>query len=257
MIVHVNWKFASIRVVTWLGAVVAIAWVFPALLPGQDTGRAVWQEKLERGIKILSEEKVEESGNANAMLKLAAMYLDLGYGVYGDPSRKIVAFKEGARLAKKALLIRETSAEAHFLYAANLGSAAEIEGLASSILTLQELKRHVVRALELDETHAPAHHMLGRMFEELPWFLGGDQTAAGHHLEQAVKLNPLYAPARLDWARWLLKQGQKDEARRELKVVITQPPLEKKWIWEQKYRPEAVLLLRQMFSEAASIPLAP
>jgi len=218
---------------------------------------AVWQEKLERGIKILSEEKVEESGNANAILKLAAMYLDLGYGVYSDPSQKIGAFKEGARLAKKALLIRETSAEAHFLYAANLGSAAEIEGLASSILILQELKRHVIRVLELDEAHAPAHHMLGRMYEELPWFLGGDQAAAGHHLEQAVKLNPLYAPARLDWARWLIKHGQEDEAMRQLKVVIDQPPLEKKWIWEQKYRPEAILLLRRILPVAQAMPLAP
>ena len=239
----------------WLCLMGAIPLVLPPLVLGQDkeTGPEALQEELEGFLN----RGVPESGDVNGLLQLAAVYLDLGYGVYVEPSKKMTAFQEGARLAKKALSIQESSSDAHFLYAANLGSAAEIEGLVSSALTIQELQRHVHRVLELDETYAPAHHMLGRMYEELPWFLGGDQAAAGDHLREAVKLNPLCAPARLDWARWLLRQGQEDEARKELTIVINQPPKEKQWIWERKHRPEAIVLLRQISPEAKSIPPVP
>ncbi|MDX1412249.1 MAG: hypothetical protein R3351_08835, partial [Nitrospirales bacterium] len=125
-------------------------------------------------------------------------------------------------------------------------SKAELEGLVASALTLGEIQRHVKRALELDESYAPAHHMLGRMYEELPWILGGDQKAAGEHLKMAVNLDAWYAPARLDLAKWLLKQGQDELAKQELTMVIGHPPLEKKWLWITRYKPEAADLLQQL-----------
>ncbi|MGD9850620.1 MAG: TRAP transporter TatT component family protein [Nitrospirales bacterium] len=227
------------------------------LLIAQDRVMTNGPEDLEREVRFLINEKVEESGDVDGILKLAALYLDLGYGFYNDRSQKIAAFREGARLANKGLLLREDSVLAHFLYAANLGSAAELEGMVASVFIVQELKRHVQRVLELDDTYAPAHHMLGRMYEELPWFLGGDQHAAREHLSQAVKLNPLYAPARLDLARWLLKQGQRSEAQRELRIVRDQPPLDKKWLWDRKHRPEALSLLHQISSEEEAVSVTP
>lgn len=104
--------------------------------------------------------------------------------MYVDQEKKLFAFQEGARVAKKALDLQESSADAHFLYAANLGSAAELQGLVTAALTIQQLKNHVHRVLELDERHVPAHHMLGRMYEELPWFLGGDPDSAEKHLKK-------------------------------------------------------------------------
>lgn len=252
-----RWNVALKNVLNVLLVVLTLAWGLPSILLGYERESVTGQEELQAELRVLLEQGMENSENVPALLKLAAVYLDLGYGVYVDPAEKKASFNEGARMAKKALLIHEDSAEAHFLYAANLGSAAELEGLVSSALTIQELKRHVHRVLELDETYAPAHHMLGRLYEELPWLLGGNQAAAGEHLEKAVTLNPLYAPGRLDWAKWLVKQGRIEEARRELNVVIEQPPLEKKWIWEQKHRPEAMLLLRQISLETKSVSSSP
>ena len=213
----------------------------------QEGGAAKGPEDLEQEVRFLAIQNVEGSGIVEDILKLASSYLDLGHGFYTGHEEKLAAFKEGARLAKKCLDLRENSARAHFLYAANLGSAAELEGLVSSVFIVEELQTHLNRVLELDEAYAPAHHMLGRMYEELPWFLGGNQKVAGEHLSQAVKHNPLYVPARLDWARWLLKQGKKDEALKQLEVVRDQPPLkEKQWLWERKYRPEALSLLHRI-----------
>ncbi|MDR4495452.1 MAG: TRAP transporter TatT component family protein [Nitrospirales bacterium] len=247
-----NWKLSQKFLFDCACLLLLLAWGMAELVLAQDRVMANGPEDLEREVRLLVNEKVEELGDVDGILNLASLYLDLGYGFYSDPSQKIPAFKEGARLAKKGLVLREDSVLAHFLYAANLGSAAELEGMVASVFIVQELKRHVQRVLELDGTYAPAHHMLGRMYEELPWFLGGDQSAAREHLSQAVKLNPLYAPARLDWARWLLKQGQREEARRELRIVRDQPPLDKKWLWDRKYRPEAMALLHRIASEEGS-----
>jgi predicted Zn-dependent protease len=106
--------------------------------------------------------------------------------------------------------------------------------------------------LELDEQYVPAHHMLGRMYEELPWILGGNQKAAEEHLKTAVSLDVRYAPARLDLARWYMKRGKNTEAMRELTQVIEMPPFTKRWIWERVHRPEAQALLQEIKAREAS-----
>ncbi len=218
-------------------------------LQGKDLTDHQYPESLERELETLVREGAANSADLTRLLRMAGLYLDLGYGVYVDRERKLAAFQEGARIARKALDLRETSADAHFLYAANLGSAAELEGLVSAALTLQELKEHVNRALDLDAQNVQAHHMLGRIYEELPWVLGGDQTVAGDHLKKAVSLDSEYAPARLDLAKWYLKHGQTLEAVGELRRVVNTPPLKKRWIWERIHRPEAQALLQQILRQ--------
>ncbi len=211
-------------------------------------------DQLEKELQDLLSTGMAQSTNPEALRHLATLYLDLGYGLYVDQDKKIAAFQEGARLAKRALEQQETSADAHFLYAANLGSATELQGVMYGALTIQELKHHVRRALELDPTYAPAHHMLGRMYEELPWFLGGDQDGAGEHLKKAVSLDSYYVPGHLDLGRWYLKQGNEAEAVRELTLVVERPPREKIWIWERIHRPQAQDLLRQLHAVEREVP---
>lgn len=201
--------------------------------------------QLESELEIMVQSGAATSQDPEKLLKVAGVYLDLGYGVYVEKEKKLRAFREGTRLAKKALEYQD-SAKAHFLYAANLGSAAELEGLVSSALTLQELKGHVHRVLELDPGHVQGHHMLGRLYEELPWFLGGNSDEAAKHLKKAVALDGGYAPGRLDLARWYLKQGETDLAKTQLKEVVATPPQHKRWIWRLRHRPEAEALLEQL-----------
>ena len=221
-------------------------------LRAEDSIDGQFPDDLEKELKSLVLDGTAHSKDLNRLLRLAGLYLDLGYGVYVDREKKLTAFQEGARVSQKALDLQESSADAHFLYAANLGSAAELEGLVTAVLTIQQLKDHVQRVLELDERYVPAHHMLGRMYEELPWFLGGDQEKAVEHLKKAVSLDARYAPARLDLAKWYLKHGQNGEAVRELSRVIETPPLKKRWIWERIHRPEAQAMLQQIVTHEGS-----
>ncbi len=211
-------------------------------------------DELERELQDLLAAGMAQSENPEALRRLAGLYLDLGYGLYVEQEKKLAAFQEGARLAQKSLEQQEASANAHFLYAANLGCATELQGVMYGALTIQELKHHVRRALELDPAYAPAHHMLGRMYEELPWFLGGDQASAGEHLKQAVLLDRRYVPGHLDLGRWYLKLGEKFEAVRELTLVVETPPREKVWIWERIHRPQAQDLLRRLHADEREVP---
>jgi len=212
-------------------------------------------EGLEQELQYLLSTGTAQSKDPAKLRRLASLYLDLGYGLYVDREKKLASFEEGARLAKKALELEETSVDAHFLYAANLGKAVQLQGLIAAALSLQTLKNHVNRVLELDEEHAPAHHILGRMYEELPWFLGGDPEAAGKHFKKAISLDARYAPGRLDLGKWYLKHGHSQEAAKEFIKVLTTPPLKKRWIWERIHRPQAQILLRQTrVSESSGSP---
>ena len=201
---------------------------------------------LEQELQVLVSSGADQSDDPVQLLRLASMYLDLGYGWYVDQEKKMASFQEGARLAKKALEQQESSVDAHFLYAANLGKAVQLQGLVAAALSLQTLKNHVNRMLELDAEYAPAHHMLGRMYEDLPWFLGGDTEAADAHLKKAISLDARYAPARLDLGKWYLKHGRSQEAAKEFIRVLKTPPIKKRWIWERIQRPQAQIFLQQI-----------
>lgn len=228
------------------GIVGGPVWSFEDSFNESDT-----PEGLEKELQWQIARGAAQSDNSAVLSHLASLYLDLGYGLYLDPDKKLSSFQEGARLAKKALQQDESSADAHFLYVANLGKAVQLQGLVAAALALETLKSHVNRVLELDEEHAPAHHVLGRIYEELPWFLGGDSKAAGEYLKKAISIDVRYAPGRLDLGKWYLKHGHSEEAAKEFITVIQTPPLEKRWIWERIHRPQAQKLLRQIRDSAS------
>ena len=174
-------------------------------------------------LQRLLAEGSQKSSDPAILLQLADLYLEIGQEIYQDESRKRQAFDEGARLARRALDSEEDNAEAHYLYAANLGSSAQIEGVMASALTVNTLKTHVRRALELNPRHAPALHMMGMMLEELPWFLGGDPDMAITYLIQATEVKPDYTRARLDLAKTYIKRQNYRAAREELRHIIDEP----------------------------------
>ena len=216
---------------------------------GSMVNGAEGPESIEREIQDLQTNNKRWSSDPLALTYLAGLYLDLGNERGREEARRIAAFEEGARLAHQAIELRENLANAHFYYAANLGSAAQLKGLVASALNIFELKAHVRRTLELQADHAPALHMMGMMLEELPWFLGGDSDEAVGYLEKAVASKKDYMQARLDLAKLYLKREMKDEAIQQLRVVVRQRPSSKIQAWAERYRPEAKELLQQIESQ--------
>lgn len=201
---------------------------------------------LEGELQALLANQAPASSDPQILVHLADLYLDLGDDAYSEETKRRAAYDEGARLARRAIDLDESNADAHYLYAANLGSAAQLKRVMASVFTIRDLKKHVRRALELNPNHAPALHMMGMMLEELPWVLGGDADAALTYLNKAVTADPDYTHARLDLGKAYIKRENVAAARRELNTILSQPPPRDQSASEQRYRQEARQLLASL-----------
>jgi len=174
-------------------------------------------------LQKLQGQQNQDSSDPTTLLRMSDLYFEIGEDIYQEENQKRQAFENGSRLAQRVLDMQENNAEAHFLYAANLGGAAQISGVIASALTVNTLKTHVQRALELNPNHAPALHMMGMLLEELPWFLGGDPEMAITYLVRATKAKPDYTRARLDLAKAYIKRQNLPAAREELLHIVREP----------------------------------
>lgn len=193
----------------------------PAVAAGPAPPPSESPRSLERELKALLDSGAQNSSDPRVLVRLAGLYLDMGDDLLTEPDERRAAYEAGAGLARRALELQEQDADAHYLYAANLGSAAQLTGVMASAFTVRDLKAHVSRALALRHDHAPSLHMMGMMLEELPWMLGGDRTAALTYLQRAVAVDPRYEHARLDLAKAYRRRHDREAARRELRTIVT------------------------------------
>ncbi len=208
----------------------------------QATAESVMEGDLPHQLQLLLNQKNEHPSDPEFLVRLADLYLDFGDEDSLPTSKRRDAYEEGAKFARRAMELRERDADAHYLYAANLGSATQLTGMMASVLTIQDLKRHVTRALELNPRHAPALHMMGMMLEELPWFLGGDADGALTYLRRAVASDTKYCHARLDLAKAYIKRKNPNSARRELEAILRQPLPSDASASDRRHKEEALQL---------------
>jgi tetratricopeptide (TPR) repeat protein len=209
------------------------------IVSAETTGDTQSGPSLQAQLKQLLAQKTEHVSDPDFLVRLADVYLDLGDSLVVDQSKRKAAYEAGAKAAREAIELREHNADAHYLYAANLGSSSQLTGLMASALTVQELKQHVDRALALQPNHAAALHMKGMLLEELPWVLGGDADGALTHLRRAVAANPNYLHARLDLAKAYMKRNDTAAARKELDAILSRPLSPEASANERRHRDEA------------------
>jgi tetratricopeptide (TPR) repeat protein len=215
---------------------------------------AEYPESLRQELQTLLEARAAESKDPQVLVRLAGVYLDMGDNLFNDTASRIQAYEEGAKFAQRALAIRETDAQAHFLYAANLGSAMQLKGAVASAFRVRDLKAHTARAIELQPDYSAALHMMGMLLEELPRILGGDPTAALRHVQRAVAVQPNFAQARLDLAKMYLTRREPEAAKRELRAILTMDRPSDPYAWAQREKPEAERLLRQLDEGRSAAP---
>jgi tetratricopeptide (TPR) repeat protein len=234
------------RRVTFHVIVTVVLFAMGHMVSADTTGDAPAGPSLQAQLKQMLAKKAEHASDPDFLVRLADLYLDLGDSLVGDQSKRKAAYEEGAKAAREAIEAQERNADAHYLYAANLGSSAQLTGLMASALTVQELKRHVDRALALHPSHAAALHMKGMILEELPWVLGGDAEGALTHLRRAVAANPNYLHARLDLAKAYMKRKNSAAARKELDAILSHPLSATASASNRRYWEEAQRLQRML-----------
>lgn len=187
------------------------------------------------------------------LVQLAEVYLDMGDDLYIQDSERLRAYQDGAEFALQALTLDQHNASAHFLYAANLGHVAQLRGIIAAVLSINEIMSHVKAAVFLDSSHAPALHMLGMMYDGLPWIMGGDSQKALHYLKLAVAADKNYTHARLNLAKLYLKGKDDDLAKLELKALLATRSPRGTYAWSRHHVPEAQELLKALPYKGVSV----
>lgn len=218
-----------------------------ALAPAEHAGTpSNYPESIEDSLAALLIRQQSSEEDVDVMLALSDEYLDAGDDLYADEAARRNAYREGARLAKRAIELEETNADAHFLYAAHLGNEKRLVGRTAAMRALKEIKTHLARAIALDPLNARALQFMGGLLAELPWILGGDDKAAQRYLERAVAADGNYTNSRVLLAKLYVKRHQINEARAQLEAVVRADNPHYRSAWTQRIKPEAERLLKQL-----------
>jgi len=215
-----------------------------------SNGPSDYPLSLERDLKKSLDANAPNSSDPKLLVTLSSLYLDLGNDLYTDREKRLRVYEEGARLARRTLELQEDNVEAHVLYASHLGEMAELKGVAASFLSLEEIRTHIRRALDLQKDHVPALHMAGMMLEGLPRFMGGNPDAAIEHIKRVVTIDPTHTEARLDLAKMYLKRNKVALAIPELQVILKIHSPRDAYAWSHQHCPEAQRLLDSLQEKA-------
>jgi hypothetical protein len=131
-----------------------------------------------------------------------------------DRDEKIALFLRGAALAESLQKSAPDNANAHYLHAQALGRYSQCISVAKALAQGLggKIKHSLETALRLEKRHADAHIALGAYHAEVVDKIGGmiasltygaSKEAAMKHFEEAMKLNPSSAIARMEYANAL------------------------------------------------------
>ena len=121
-----------------------------------------------------------------------------------------------------AIDLQPDSAVSYFYRGLCRGKQGEMKGVWASLGMIEPFKEDMTKAVELGPkvNHAGPHRALGKLYLELPFFLGGDSDKAVFHLKEAVRLAPDYAENHLGLAQILVKKNNSTQARESLHKLI-------------------------------------
>ena len=124
--------------------------------------------------------------------------------------------------SSRAIELHPDSAISYFYRGLCRGKQGELKGIWASLEIIEPFQEDMKKAVELDPkvNHAGPHRALGKLYLELPFFLGGDSNKSIFHLKEAVRLAPDYAENHLGLAQVLVKKNNFTPARESLHKLI-------------------------------------
>ena len=124
--------------------------------------------------------------------------------------------------SSKAVALQSDSAISYFYRGLCRGKQGETKGMWASLGIIGPFEEDMEKAVSLDPTvsHAGPHRALGKLYLELPFFLGGDLGKSAFHLQEAVRLAPDYAENHFGLAQVLIKKNNSTEARETLHKLM-------------------------------------
>ena len=112
----------------------------------------------------------KDSSNVSYLCGASYCYSKYGFYYLSSESEKMTYYKTAEYLAKKALKLNETNADAHYVYAMALGRINENASSKQKIANAKLIKMQVDRSITLNPKLAGSYHILGRWHRTIAGF---------------------------------------------------------------------------------------
>jgi tetratricopeptide (TPR) repeat protein len=178
--------------------------------------------------------------------KLARASYWLGGHVPADEQRQ--QYERGIEAAMRAVELEPERPEGHFWMAADMGAMAESFGLRAGIRYRGAIKRELEAVLRIDPSfqQGSADRALGRWYFKVPRLFGGSRDKALEHLKRSLEYAPDSTATHYFLAETYLDMDRRDDARRELQLVLA-APLDPEWTPEDReFKQKAKELLERI-----------
>lgn len=180
--------------------------------------------QLRRGIVSLRQALTKDPANYDAAWKLSKFNYYLATHT-DDTNERDNAFRDGIEAGTTAVKIQNEKPDGHFWLGANYGGAAEqstIQGLA----TVNDIRKEMETVLRLDEGYqdGSAYMVIGLVHLNAPSIAGRDPKKAVEEMEKGLRFGEPNAFLHLHLAEAYIKVGRNDDARRELKKILSMTP---------------------------------
>jgi regulator of microtubule dynamics protein 3 len=150
-------------------------------------------QKIKEGFEVFSKLMKADSSNSYYIGYGSYFYSKYGY-TFAKEDDKPKHYKIAEYLAKKAIKLDETNAEAHYAYALALGRLSENASSSTKVSNSKLIKKEADRTLALNPKHAGAYHILGRWNRTIAGF-SGIEKAMINTFYGGVPPNATYADA--------------------------------------------------------------
>ena len=187
-----------------------------------------------------------DNADFEAAWKLARACYWLGSHV-PDAERR-ARFEQGIEAARRAAAAQPDRPDGHFWVAANMGGMAEGFGLRAGLRYRGPIKTSLEKALAIDAAYLDGSpdRALGRWYARVPRLLGGSNAKSVEHLQRSLKYAPTSIASHFFLAETYLEMSRRDDARRELEVVLASP-FHPDWTPEEReFKKQAEAPLRRL-----------
>jgi len=184
------------------------------------------EKKWDESFKIFSRLLKSDSTNIDYLTNTSYLYSKLG-NLRPNETERQSYFMHAEYLAKKAILISKTNAQAHYTYALALGRINENASSKQKIANAKVIRTECEEALKYDPKLAGAYHILGRWHRTIANFNfiekaaintlyggvpdGGSFEAAIENFSKAVTLEPNDILHKYELAQTYLDRGNKGD----------------------------------------------
>ncbi len=195
----------------------ALGFVLTALGAGLETD---WPPAPER-LAMAKEAFARRPTDAAAAVRVVQACFEASWGATNTAPRAKFA-EEGIAVAREALKRHSAEAGLEYYLALNLGQLASTRGM-SALKLVREMETHLLAARKLDATLSEAgpDRSLGYLYLDAPgWPVSvGSHEKARKHLENALKLAPVYPEHALALAEACLRWKKPEEAARHVAMA--------------------------------------